>query len=172
MSKKKTGAEASRLSGKLISFNVDPRGEIEGAMIDTSGGLAQVNFPKHLAPALAKSMRVGARIEIGVTPEKSEADHSLFRATDDATVTGTIKRLNFTLHGEVNGYHLSDSTFVHVKPEGARKHRLVVGDRITATGPMRAGLDARVLECKRVARLNVRKGERIGMGTRSYEQAR
>lgn len=173
MPKKKTlAADAPRLAGKVVAFNMSPKGEIEGAMIDTSSGLHQLNFPKHHAHALAKSMRVGSRIDLDVTREKGDGEHAVFLAGDDAEVTGTIKRLNYALHGEVNGYQLSDATFVHVKPEDARKHRLAVGDRITVTGHKRSGADATVVEATRIVRMNVRKGEKIGQGERSYEGAR
>jgi len=169
MSKKKRSAEAPQVAGKVVAFNVGPKGEIEGAMVDTPSGLTQLNFPRHHAQALAKSMRVGSRIAIDATPEKSDGDHAIFLAGDDAKVTGTIKRLNYALHGEVNGYHLGDATFVHVRPDGARKYHLAVGDRITASGHKRSGVDATVVEAKRVVRLNMRKGEKIGLGERSYE---
>ena len=170
--KKKIAADAPRLAGKVVAFNIAPKGEIEGAMVDTPSGLHQINFPKHHAQELAKSMHVGSRIDLDVTREKSGGDHAVFLAGDDAEVTGTIKRLNYALHGEVNGYHLSDATFVHVKPEGARKYHLAVGDRITVMGHKRSGADATVVEATRVVRMNVRKGEKIGQGERSYEGAR
>ncbi len=169
MSKKKSSAEAPHLAGEVVAFNIGPKGEIEGAMIDTPGGHIQLNFPRQHAHALAKSMRVGSRIEMDVTPQKSDGDHAVYLAGDEAKVTGTIKRLNYALHGEVNGYHLSDSTFVHVKPERARAYHLVVGDRITAMGHKRTGLNATIVDAKRVERLNLRKGEKIGQGERSYE---
>jgi len=50
MSKKnKSAAEVPRLSGKVVAFNLGPKGQIEGVMLDTPSGRAQLNFPRHRA---------------------------------------------------------------------------------------------------------------------------
>jgi hypothetical protein len=54
----------------------------------------------------------------------------------------------------VNGCHLDDGTFVHTKPDGARKYKLRVGDKVKATGERRTGTDAVVLEAHAVERLS------------------
>lgn len=69
-----------------------------------------------------------------------------------ARSSGKVVRLNYARHGEVNGYQLEDCTFVHVKPEGAKRYKLRVGDRLTATGERRTGADAIVVEATKVTK--------------------
>jgi len=141
--------QSRRLRGKLLAFNISPRGDIEGALVETSAGTAQLNFPKHDAAAMAKAMRIGSDIDVAAEPEPDEGDHPVYRASDEAgEASGTIVRLNYALHGEVNGCHLDDGTFVHLKPKGAKRHKLRIGDKIKATGSRRSGADAVVLEAK------------------------
>jgi hypothetical protein len=62
----------------------------------------------------------------------------------------------------VNGYHLDDGTFAHVKPEGAKRHKLRVGDQVKGVGRRRAGADAAVLEVRALEKLVVRREQRAG----------
>jgi hypothetical protein len=146
-----------RLRGKVLAFNISPKGHIEGALIETADGHAQINFPKHDAGALAQTMRVGSKLDIVAELEPDEGEHPVYRAADAAAeASGTIVRLNYALHGEVNGYHLDDKTFLHVKPEGAKKHKLRIGEKVKATGSRRAGADAVVLEVRTLERVRKR----------------
>src|ERR1700755_3496865 len=141
--------KSHQLRGKVLAFNISPKGGIEGVLLETAAGTAQLNFPKHAAAAMAKPRRVGAKIHVGAEPEPEEGDHPVYRARDEVdVVSGTIVRLNHALHGEVNGCHLDDGTFVHLKPDGARKEKIRSGDKIKATGARRRGADAVVLEAK------------------------
>ncbi len=141
------------LRGKVVSHNVSPKGHVEGVLVQTSEGIAQLNFPKHGAEDLLRKAAVGASIDVPVEREEDEGDHPVYRAGEaSAELSGAVVRLNYALHGEVNGYHLDDGTFVHVKPDGAKRHKLRVGDRITVEGPRRVGLAATVLEPERLTR--------------------
>jgi hypothetical protein len=152
-----------KLRGKVLAFNISPKGHMEGAMVETSDGPAQINFPKHHAESLARSMRLGAAIELEVKREPDEGEHPVYTAHgDEGEVTGTIVRLNYALHGEVNGYHLDDGTFAHVKPEGAKKYKLHVGDQVKALGLRRPGTDAAVLEVRALGKLGVRREQHAG----------
>ena len=147
---------SSKLRGKIVSFNISPKGHVEGALVSTSSGTAQVNFPKHAAD-FARSTSVGANIEFQVKREPDEGDHPVYAVQDEAgEVSGKIVRLNYALHGEVNGYQLEDGTFVHVKPEGAKKYKLRVGEKVRALGSRRVGADAPVLEARSLEKLGGR----------------
>ena len=90
-------------------------------------------------------------------PKKEKSSSLKLRGTGDRDeVSGTIVRLNYALHGEVNGYHLDDGTFAHVKPEGAKKYKLRVGDQVKANGSLRAGSGATVLEVRALEKLGAR----------------
>jgi hypothetical protein len=155
--------KSSKLRGKLLAFNISPKGHIEGALVETSEGRAQVNFPKHSAESLARSMHVGASIELEVKREPDEGEHPVYTAHDaEGEVSGRIVRLNYALHGEVNGYHLDDGTFAHVKPEGAKKYKLRVGDQVKVLGLRRPGTDAAVVEVRALEKLGVRREQRAG----------
>lgn len=137
-----------QVDGKVRAFNISPRGHIEGALVETARGTVQINFPKHAAAALAETMHVGADVDVaGELVETEDGTHPVYLAADTpAEVSGTITRLNYAPHGQVNGYHLEDGTFLHVKPQAAKKHRLHVGDEVVATGARCAGVDACVIE--------------------------
>ena len=51
--------------------------------------------------------------------------------------SGRIERLNYALHGEVNGGILESGDFLHLKPEGARAINLAVGMAVEARGKTR-----------------------------------
>jgi hypothetical protein len=153
MSKKARPSSSSHVRGKVVAFNISPKGHIEGALVETTAGAIQLNFPKHDAEMFARSMRVGSTIDLNADLEADEGDHVVYRAEDsEAETDGTIIRLNYALHGEVNGYHLDDGTFVHVTPEGAREYELRVGERIKVSGPRRQGTDVVVLQARSVKR--------------------
>jgi hypothetical protein len=65
------------------------------------------------------------------------------------------------MHGEVNGYHLDEGSFVHVKPEGAKKYELHVGQRVTATGKRHEGPDSWVMEATTVEKVAEREDSAV-----------
>jgi hypothetical protein len=145
MAKKLSKTRALR--GTVVAHNISPKGHVEGALVETPEGIAQLNFPKHGAEELARSAKVGASIDLAVELEDDEGDHPVYRANESSgVVTGAVVRLNYARHGEVNGYHLDDGMFVHVKPDGAKRYKLHVGDQITVEGVRRRGDAAVVLE--------------------------
>ena len=154
---KRERPSVEQVRGTVLALNISPKGHIEGVMVKTAHGPAQVNFPNHEDEARAKTLRAGARVTLAAALEDDQGDHPVYRACGEAgAVRGTIVRLNYALHGEVNGYHLDEGTFVHVKPEGAKKYMLHVGDELQATGSRRSGPDAVVLEAREVERLSRR----------------
>ena len=142
-------ARPVRVRGTVLSRNVSPKGHVEGIMIATIAGASQINFPKHEAEALARSLTVGAEIDVAVTLDSDGFDHPVYvlaEQEEEGEAHGTITRLNYALHGEVNGFHLDDGTFVHLKPEGAKKHGPRVGERVIVSGERRRGPASVVLE--------------------------
>lgn len=145
------------LRGRVVSLNISPRGTTEGAILQTPSGVVQINFPKHEASALTQTMCVGADVVLATERESDHGDHPVYVAADAlAEARGTIVRFNYALHGAVNGYHLDDKTFLHVKPEGAKKQKLCVGEKVRAIGSRRVGADAIVLEVREIARISKR----------------
>ncbi len=140
-----------QLRGQVSAFNISPNGHVEGALLETSAGRAQVNFPKHGDAPYSSSMKVGTRVALNVNLESEDGAHPVYELCDaELEVTGTVVRLNYSLHGEVNGCHLDDGTFVHLKPEGARKYSVRVGDKLRAIGIRRVGPSCAVLEAREV----------------------
>jgi hypothetical protein len=152
-------SSVTSLRGKVVAHNISPKGHVEGALIETAKGIAQINFPKHAAEDFVRKAKIGASIDVPAErDEDDEGDHPVYWASETSgAASGAVVRLNYALHGEVNGYHLDDGTFVHVKPDGAKRYKLRVGDRITAEGPRRAGPAAVVVEPERVTKATVQK---------------
>lgn len=155
--KSKPKSSSDHVQGKIVAFNISPKGHIEGALIETARGVVQLNFPGPEAEGRPGAPRIGAAIDIAAEFDGDEGEHPVYRAAPaQGACSGTIARLNYALHGEVNGWQLDDGTFVHVKPEGARKHRFRVGDRIAVAGPRRRGPDATVVEAHTIERTPAR----------------
>ncbi len=141
-----------RLRGHVTSFNVSPKGDLEGVLLQVREGVVQVNFPKG-AHELAERWAVGSSVTLRGALEEDGFAHPVYRLEpEEASVRGKVARLNFARHGEANGFVLEDGTFVHQKPEGATKHRVRVGDVVRATGELRVGRVATVLEATAVVR--------------------
>lgn len=141
------------LKGRVLSHNVSPKGHVEGILVESEDRVIQVNYPKHTATDLAKRLPIGSAVELTVELEDGEHDHPVYVTRDiSAQASGKVVRFNYALHGEVNGYHLDDGTFVHVKPDGARRYKVAIGDRIVATGECRQGTDAVVMEAEQVTK--------------------
>lgn len=146
---KKAHAQEFRLRGQVLAYNISPKGHIEGAVIETDRGLAQLNFAKHGADA--RTISIGSKVDLVVDLEHEHGAHPVYIPTAaDAQAHGTIVRLNYALHGDVNGCHLDEGTFVHVKPDHAKRYDLRVGAEITATGSRRVGDDAVVLDADKI----------------------
>jgi hypothetical protein len=151
MTKKARLHRDTRLLGKVVAFNFSPKGHIEGALVDTDEGIAQLNFMRHAESMLGHSIHAGAVLDVAVELDSEKGDHPVYRVVDEeAKITGEIVRLNYSTHGEVNGYHLDEGTFVHVKPHGARKYDLHVGQRVVVIGRKHEGPDSMVMEATAV----------------------
>jgi hypothetical protein len=157
----KKSKRQTTLRGTITAHNVSPHGELEGVLLESADGTVQVNLPDHDDPELAGRLKLNREIELQVEPEASEGDHDIYVISPDpARVQGRVTQLNYTRHGEVNGYRLKDGTFVHVKPHGARAAKISVGDQIAAEGSLRVGSYARVIEVADLEKLGAKQKRR------------
>ncbi len=128
------------LHGTVLGFNIGPKGHIDGALVETANGLAQLTFPKHTADSLARGMHPGSIVGFHVELETEAGGHPVYLVCDEeSSASGQIVRLNYALHGAINGYHLEDGTFLHCKPDGAEQYDLHVGESVKATGHAAGG---------------------------------
>ena len=141
------------VEGRIENINISPRGDIEGLLVATADGTVQVNFDKKGAPSAAQ-WPVGKRVRLAAVLEEEGFAHPVYQLAElGADVEGEVVRLNYARHGEVNGYVLASGVFVHVKPDGAKRFRVKVGDRIRASGERRSGSAAEVVDATDVVRL-------------------
>lgn len=148
----KSTGKRRELRGKLESFNISPRGTVEGAIFRGVEGAFQINLPKDAAAKPAR-WKVGS-VVVAVGERKPDHDHgahpvyelAVYQLPEEAQLEGRVVRLNYARHGEVNGAHLDNGTFLHLKPDGARKHELEPGDSVQARGRKKSGADADVIE--------------------------
>lgn len=146
-------AKQTTLEGRVDGINLSPRGDLEGLLVATREGVVQVNFEKGATPELAQ-WPVGKKVRLGAVLEEEQFAHPVYRCMDPAAgVEGEVIRLNYARHGEVNGYVLADGVFVHVKPDGARRYGVKIGDRVRASGERRHGRAADVIEASEVVRV-------------------
>jgi hypothetical protein len=132
-------------------MNVGPKGFYEGFLLKSGKNVVQINFPKEHLHSFADGRAPEGEISVEVEAEepwgtpahevfrlvrvvdnggrKAEKDHHL-----PGKFSGRIERLNYALHGEVNGGILESGDFLHLKPEGAQAIGLVVGMAVEARG--------------------------------------
>ena len=140
-------------------MNISPKGFYEGFLLKSGKNVVQVNLPREHLHSLADGWAPHGEISVEVEAEepwgtpahrvfrlvrvvdrggrKAERDHPPLRE-----FSGRIERLNYALHGEVNGGILESGDFLHLKPEGAQAVGLVVGMAVEARGttkPMPGG---------------------------------
>ena len=160
MSKKKADkavAKAAHVRGTIVAQNFSPKGHVEGVFVELrdGAGVVQLNLPKHATPEPDAKLAVGTTIDRAAErDDDGDSDHPVYvaREPDDGMAAGVVVRFNHARHGEVNGYHLDDGRFVHVKPDGARRYKVRVGDRIAAKGETRIGSAVTVIEATHVVK--------------------
>lgn len=141
-------AKPTQLTGTIVAYNLSPHGDHEGVLLETEDGVVQVNFPKHGEGINAV---VGAQVELSVERHDKKGKHKVFELVEhDGPVTGKVVRFNHSRHGEVNGYQLDSGEMIHVKPDGAKRSKVAIGDTITAEGEYRRGDHGTVIEASRV----------------------
>jgi hypothetical protein len=143
-------------TGTLQSLNVSPKGFYEGFLLKAGKNVIQVNLPKEHLQSFADGWPPDAEISVEVEAEEpwGAPAHKVFRLVrvignghrdaeeQHRQFSGRIERLNYALHGEVNGGILDSGDFLHLKPEGAQAVGLEVGMAVEARGktkPMPGG---------------------------------
>jgi hypothetical protein len=138
-------------TGTVESLNVSPRGFYEGFLLKTDKGIVQINLPQPESGAFGESLNPGGRVTAEVEPgePRGEGPHEVYHLVHllDAkghvasgqthgarNFAGSIARLNYALHGEVNGAILDSGDFLHLKPEGALALHLEVGMEVKGHG--------------------------------------
>ena len=169
---------AQKVTGIVQSFNVSPKGHYEGLLLESQGESLQVNFPQEWGETIAELAAPGASIHIEMEPHEKNG-HSLhpvyrllaltnekqrkFSLIEDGRsgnghFSGKVDRLNYALHGEVNGAILDTGDFLHVKPHGAAALALTVGMKVKGAGPCKPMLGGhRVIEASEVNGIQVDK---------------
>jgi hypothetical protein len=132
-------------------------GTVEGMVVHVDGAPAQVVLGEgdKAAAALVAALREGQVLSLDVRPTQSEKQHAAAHPVwalreilkvDGAAPTapmplepapvccGKVVRLNFSRHGEPNGYVLDTGHFVHVEPDRFADLGLGIGDRVEADG--------------------------------------
>ncbi len=138
-------------------MNVSPRGLYEGFLLKTGNGVIQINLSKEHLQRFSDGWPSNTEISVDVEAEEpwGASAHKVFRLVrimdngrrnnshqPSGEFSGRIERLNYALHGEVNGAILESGDFLHLKPEGAKAIGLAVGMSVEARGktkPMPGG---------------------------------
>lgn len=142
-----------RKKGTVQAYNVSPKGSYEGLLLEQKDETMQVNFPQELASTLAEAAPLGEAVQVQVQPgdRKKHPVHPVFElvsltnsAGQKIAVTqaepsgsrfaGTVVRLNYSLHGEVNGGILDNGNFLHLKPHGAAAVGIQPGMHVKGKG--------------------------------------
>lgn len=161
-------------SGIVQSFNVSPKGHYEGLLLEDASEIFQVNFGREWGANVLDIAMPGSHITVEVESreahgEPSHAVYDLINITGegkgesavdfaDGKFSGVVERLNYALHGEVNGAILNTGDFLHVKPHGAAALALTVGMKIEATGSSKPMIDGhRVIEADEVNGIEMEK---------------
>jgi hypothetical protein len=142
------------LSGTVIAFNVSLRGNVEGLLVQTPGGVAQVNIPEDRVDTLLKVLKLGGPATLLGRFVTQARTHPVYAFVDgDHGAGGVVVRMNYGLDGEINGVHLDGGTYVHLGPGDAEKYHLKVGEAIIATGSRCEGTAELVIDAHRVERV-------------------
>ncbi len=144
-----------KTTGTYLHLVHDPKGGVEGFLVQADGETIQFVLDKHddASGALVATLKSGQAVVVAgeaLPPSpKGRGAHPVraFRklvsidgqrpSKVDAAATGyagKIVRFNYARHGAPNGYVLDSGDFIHVKPDGFTKLGLKVGDAVRAQG--------------------------------------
>jgi hypothetical protein len=138
-------------TGTVHSINISPKGFYEGFLLKSGKNVVQVNLAKEHLHSLAGGWPSDREKSWGSPTHKLS---KLVRVLDNGgrkaekydrtpgKFSGRIERLNYALHGEVNGGILDSGDFLRLKPEEAQAVGLTVGMAVEARGrtkPMPVG---------------------------------
>jgi imidazoleglycerol phosphate dehydratase HisB len=63
------------LRGKILAFNLDAQGHVDGVLVETPTGTMRIQLPRHGVEAFARSMRVGSRVDLHVEEVDGDGAH-------------------------------------------------------------------------------------------------
>ncbi len=162
---------AEEKQGIVQSFNISPKGSYEGLLLKEGGQVIQINFPPEWSATVADLASPGSSIHVEIEPQevhghpahpvfellslnkkrKESFSHRDLNNPGDGHFSGRVERLNYALHGEVNGAILNSGDFLHLKPHGAVAVGLTVGMNVEGTGPTKPMIGGhRVIEADKV----------------------
>lgn len=128
-------------------MNMSPKGFCEGFLLRTKAGIIQINFGKDEAELSAYLPVAGGDItaDVRATEAHGTPSHKVFELVllhgadghGKHSFAGRVERLNYALHGEVNGGILESGDFLHLKPKGAKALDIKVGMDVTGHGRLR-----------------------------------
>jgi len=145
-------AQLPEFKGKVAQYTLSPRGEVDGLILDDG---TEVNFPPHLSSALVFSIKPGDAVSIHGLKARAVPMIAAVTITNVASgvvvgggqtgghgdggrleVSGVVKEVLHTAHGDVGGALLQDGTVVRLPPPAAKKlaSLLVVGQPIAVRG--------------------------------------
>lgn len=143
--------------GIVRTFNVSPKGGLEGLLMESDGEIIQINFRPEWANDIAAAAAEGKELKAEVEAEEKhgQASHNVFRLTGlgghNGRFSGKVKHLNYALHGEANGAILESGDFLHVKPHGAAALGLKPGMKVKGVGRTKPMFDGhQVIEAEEV----------------------
>ena len=83
--------------------------------------------------------------------DKHQVSVAAFSHDDSNPFSGVVERLNYALHGEVNGGILDTGDFLHLKPQGATALNISVGMKVQGIGSIKPAIGGhRVIEAEEV----------------------
>ncbi len=146
-------APAQTVEGTVDGFNRDPRGRLNSVVVKTADGkLAQFNLPPDLGDVAMHIAADGQKVTVVGSAERTVGDRTIYRLSKltgadgkssltapapgvpepAETVEGTVRRLNISGHGEVDGALLDSGDYVHTGVEAGAG--LTVGGKLSVTG--------------------------------------
>ena len=153
-------APAQTVEGTVDGFNRDPRGRVDSVVVKAADGkLDQFNLPPDLGDVAVHVAAEGHRVTAVGSPERMVGDRTIFRLSKltgadgkaaltaptpgvpepTETVEGTVRRLNVSPRGEVDGAVLDGGDYVHTGPAAAAG--LSVGGKVSVVGVARPMAD-------------------------------
>jgi hypothetical protein len=151
-------------TGIVQTFNVSPKGTLEGLLMRIDRDIIQINFRQEFAAEIVSVAAEGKELKADVEPEEAHGhpNHPVFRLLSlggrNGHFTGKVKHLNYALHGEVNGAILDSGDLLHVKPNGAAALDLKPGMKVTGKGSSKPMFDGhRVIEASEVNGIQLEK---------------
>jgi hypothetical protein len=162
-----------KTTGAVEALNVSPKGHYEGFLLRTSKGVIQINIPKDGMPGRLPEPGEKVSAEVEKEPPHGEPQHKVFRLhrllngssgkteKKNTRFHGRVARLNYALHGEVNGGILDSGDFLHLKPAGAREVGLAIETEVKGRGSSRPMVDGHlVIEADEVNGIAIHRGKK------------